>query len=591
MKKIVLFLGLIIFFSPFCLAGSIKAYVSDTKVGIEDTFTFTIEGENIEGEINIVSPLKFDNFTIVGGPNRSHSFSFINGHMSKKDTISFILSPEKLGKITIPSLKVKAGDKEYITKPIEIEVVKGSILSKKRGMGNTFDPFQDFFDDDFFAPPKPRRVGPEDIFIRTEISKKKVYVGEPVLIKFRLYTTVPITQLGLQEAPSFQGFLAYDIDTNQRIRFQPSIIAGKRYNTAVIYKKVLYPTKSGELVIKPLSFVLNAQADFFFGKRVIRKSEPLRIEVLPLPEAPDDFSGLVGNFNIQAKVDTEKAKVGQSISFKIIVSGKGDLKGFEKIMPEHIDGFKIFQSSSRITSQDPINQTKVWDIVLVPIREGTLKIPSIKLVYFDPIVEKYITKKTQELSIVVKGKLLTGGNVGFTGSTENKSVKILNKDIAFIKTGNLDASGYLIKSRFIMVFTVVFSIIFILLGFFIRIVDERRKNNIEFRKKKAYSFFRKKLKLARKLAKKKKSKEFYQTLSKAVISYFSDKFAKPNIELRIDEIEHILKEKNINDKLIKQLTDFVEYCDFESYTPHSSHIKIELIDEANEIIQKVEKEL
>ncbi len=593
MKKIILTLLLTIAFSSMSFAGSVKAYVSNTKIGTEDAVTFTIEGKNLDGALSITSPLKFPGFTIVGGPNRGQSFSIVNGSMSKKETISFVLAPEKEGKFTIPSFTVKAGDKEYKTDPIEIEVVKGSVVPHRRNRGNAYDPFDNFFnDDDFFSPPRPRNVRPEDIFIRTEVSKKKVYVGEPILLKFRLFTTVPITQLGLQDTPSFQGFLAYDVDTNQRIRFQSTVLAGKRYNTAIIYKKVLYPTKSGELVIKPLSFVLNAQADFFFGKRIIRKSEPLRIKVLPLPEVPQNFSGLVGSFDIQASVDSKTAKVGQSISFKVVVSGKGDLKALDNLIPDTIDGFKIFKSSSpKILSQNPIEQTKVWNIVLVPVKEGELTIPPIKLVYFDPLLEKYETKETSPINISVKGQIESGGTVNIVTPSQGHEVRVLNKDIAFIKTGKLDTSKYLVESKSIIIASTVFPILFLVWGFAIRIVDEKRKNNVEYRRQKAYSFFKNKLKLAKKYAKKKKTKEYYQTLSSAVISYFADKFSKPNIELRIDEIEHMLKEKGIEEKLIKQLTDFVEYCDFESYTPHSSGIKTELIEEANEIIQKVEKRL
>ncbi|GEM_PF-1792677 len=592
-RAITILLMITSLFLPLCAKG-VRAYVSFNRIGLNDTLTLTIEGEDVNGELEILSPLKFNGFTIVGGPNSGTSISIVNGSMSKKETLSFVLAPTKTGTLTIPSLKVKAGKDVFTTEPIKVEVVKGSVVPHRRNRGNAFDPFSnfdDFFNDDFFSPPRPRKISLEDIFIRTEVSSKKVYVGEPVLVKFVLFTTVPITQLALKEVPSFQGFLAYDIDTNQRIRFNTTILGGKRYNTAVIYKKVLYPTKSGDLVIPPVSFVLNAQADFFFGKRVIRKSEPLRIRVLPLPPAPDGFSGLVGSFDIQASVDTTSARVGQSITLKVVVSGKGDLKSFDKILPDKLDGFRVFKpSSAEIKEKDPLHQTKVWNIVLVPVREGELRIPSVKLVYFDPLAEKYITKTTGGITVNVKGKVETGGVV-VGQQPSGGTVTLLNRDITYIKTGRLDRVFYLVENKWVIIFVSVFPFVVLAFAFFIRVSDEKKKNNVEYRKTKAYSFFKQRLKEVRRLGKKKKAREFYQSLSKAIISYFSDKLSKPNIELRIDEIENILKEKGIDENLIKQLTDFVEYCDFESYTPHSSGVKLELIDEANEIIQKIERVL
>ena len=592
MKKLVVFIGFTILFSLSSFAGSVKAYVSNSKVGTEDTFTFTIEGENLDGDMVISSPLNFPGFTIVSGPNRGQSISIINGSMTKKTTVSFVLAPEKEGKFTIPSFTVKVGDKEFKTNPIDVEVVSGSIVPKRRNRGNAYDPFDNFFNDDFFPTPRPRHVSAEDIFIRTEVSKKKVYVGEPVLVKFRLFTTVPITQLALQETPSFQGFLAYDVDTNQKIRFESAVVGGRRYNTAIIYKKVLYPTTSGELVIAPVSFVLNAQADFFFGKRVVRKSEPVRIKVLPLPEAPEDFSGLVGNFDIQASCDTKNAKVGQSISLKVVVSGEGDLKSLDNIIPDTIEGFKVFKPSSpKIKSSNPLKQSKVWDVILVPVKEGVLTIPPFKLVYFDPVREKYITKTTNPIEITVKGKVEAGSGQGVISPGGVNELTVLNRDIAYIKTGKIDVFGYIVENKIVLIASGVLPVFFLIFGFMVKIRDEKRKNDAEYRKAKAYSFFKSKLKLAKKYAKKKKSKEFYQTLSKAVVEYFADKFSKHNIDLRIDQIETMLKEKGIDEKLINQLTNFVEYCDFESYTPHSSGIKVELIKEAEEIIGKMEKAL
>ncbi len=591
MKRWATIVAIVLLFPFVAKAGKVRAYVSASKIGIEDTLTFTIEGENLDGDLTIASPLKFPDFTVVSGPNRGTSLSIINSSITKKETLSFVLAPLKEGKLTIPSFTVKAGNKEYKTDPITVEVVSGSILPKRR---NSFrDPFEDFFNDDFFRPPPTRQVRAEDIFIRTETDKKEVYVGEPVIVKYRLFTTVPVTQLALEKVPSFQGFLAYDKDSGKKIRFEAAIVGGKRYSSAVILTKVLYPTMSGELKIPPVSFILTVQADFFFGKRIRRLSEPLRIKVKPLPQPPSDFSGLVGQFDISAQIDKNKAKVGESLTLKVKVFGKGDLKVLENIVPDAMEGFKVFKPSSpSVKARDPVNQQKEWDIVLVPEKEGELTVPPLSLTYFDPETEQYRTETTPPIKVEVKGILKDAVETEQTGANNAKGgIKTLNRDIEFIKTGKLDTVRYIAENGVFKTFVVVLPILSLILGLFVRITDEKRKNDVEYRKNNAYSFFKKKLKKAKKHGKKGNSKEFYQTLSKAVVGYFADKFSKPSIELQMDEVAHILKEKGIEQNLVKQLVDFVEYCDFESYTPHSSGVKLELIDEANQLIQKVEKEL
>ena len=591
MKRSVIIVVFVLLFPFVAKAGKIRAYVSASRIGTEDTLTYTIESENMDGQLSIVSPLKFPGFTVVSGPNSGHSFSIVNGSVSKKETISFVLAPQKEGKFTIPSFTVKVGDKEFKTEPINVEVVSGSVVPKRR---NTFrDPLDDFFNDDFFRPPPTRQVRAEDIFIRTEVDKKTVYVGEPIIVKYRLFTTVPVTQLALEKVPSFQGFLAYDKDTGKKIQFETAVVGGKRYSSAVILTKVLYPTQSGELKVPPISFILTVQADFFFGKRIRRLSEPLRIKVKPLPEPPQDFSGLVGQFEISDSIDKKTAKVGESLTLKVKVSGKGDLKVLENIVPDSIDGFKVFKPSSpSVRVKDPVNQEKEWNIVLVPEREGNLTVPSFSITYFNPETEKYETKVTEPIEVKVSGVMREVNQIG----TENKpelsgGIKPINRDIDFIKTGKLDRVVYLVENSVFKVFVGVLPIFILMFGLFVRVRDEKRKNDVEYRKNNAYAFFKRKLKHAKKFGKKGKSKEFYQTLSKAVVGYFADKFSKPNIELQMDEVAFMLKEKGVDENLVKQLVDFVEYCDFESYTPHSSGVKLELIDEANQLIQKVEKAL
>ena len=91
--------------------------------------------------------------------------------------------------------------------------------------------------------------------------------------------------------------------------------------------------------------------------------------------------------------------------------------------------------------------------------------------------------------------------------------------------------------------------------------------------------------------KKGRGREYYQQISKACISYFADKWNRPVLDLKIDEIGKDLESKNVVPELIRAIVDVVEYCDFESYTPSSNALNRDIMKDAEVAVAKLEKVL
>jgi len=589
MKTIRKFLFILICLTIYqtAFAEQVTAYVSANKVGVEDAFTLTIEAKNYKGDVVFPQIFDIDNFDIVSGPVQGQNMSWINGNVTKLLTHKYTLMPKKTGTFTIPSFNVKIDDREYKTNPITITVVKGSLSPQ------TSTTPRSLFDDDFFAPrPRRTRVTKNSIFVKTEVNKTSVYVNEPIIVSYRVYFNQPISAPSFKEVPDFTGFVTEDVPTPQRIKTQTKVINGERYNTAVIFKKILYPISAGNFTIPSITFSFRVEDPMSFfsaGSVVYRKSSPVQVNVLPFPEPqPDNFSGAIGTFTVISSVDKDRLKTGDSLNYKLTIRGKGNLNPVSSVFPKEVKGFKVFKPGNPVTKKDKSNIIeKTWEIVLVPESTGRLTIPEIPFVYFDPYVKQYVTKTTIKREVEVT----KGASATTTITTENgREVTMLAKDIEYIETNlPVDNVYFVDKSIVFKVILYVAPVLILLLGFVFRITDPSRKSPEQFRKANAYKFFKKNLKEAEKLLKKKKNKEYYSAISSAVIRYFSDKFNKPNIELRIDEIETLLKEREIDEEIIKSLVDIVEYCDFESYTPSGTGQNVKILDETRELIGKLEK--
>lgn len=594
MKAIVKSLIILILLSSQVVKGEdVNAFVSSNKVGVEDAFAFTIEVKNYSGDVLFPEIYEIQNFDIISGPSQGQNMSWINGNVSKSLTHKYTLMPKKTGNFTIPSFKLTVDKKEYTTKPIDIVVEKGSVKPPTQSSPSSL------FDDDFFNPRSRTApvVSNNSLFIRAELDKNRLYINEGITVSFRVFFKQPISAPGFKDLPDFTGFVTEDVPTPPRIQTEIKTINGERYNTAVIFKKILYPISSGELTIPSITFsfrVEDSRSFFSGGSIVYRKSSPLKLTVLSFPEPqPENFSGAIGNFSVISSVDKDRLKTGDSLNYKLTIKGKGNLNQVTSLFPKEVQGFKVFKPGNPSLSRDKNDSLlidKTWEIVLVPEVTGRLSIPEIPFIYFDPVLKDYITKKTIKREVeVAKGTVLETTN---TITNSGEEVAILSNDIEYIETAlPVDNIKYFDNTTIFKISIYGFPGLFLFLGFLLRITDPSRKSPEEYKKAKAFHIFKHNLKEAEKMLKRKKNKEYYSCISSSVTQYFSNKLNKPNLELRIDEIGTILKNKEIEDGLIKSLVDIVEYCDFESYTPSGTGENIKILSETLEIISKLEKQL
>ena len=285
---------------------SIQASVDRTTLSLDDQLTLSvvIQGSNI-GSVPDPEFPKIEHFSTIDSFQGSN-FSWINGKTSLSKTIKYILRPEASGTFTIPPIKVSLEGKTYQTEPISVTV--SPILPHQEDLHPLAQASSSHRPPSLHPDnPSPGQSAQEEsegravqgnIFITNTVNKKKIYVSEQIILTFGFYRRIELWQNPTYQQAPPEGFWVEDLETQP-----PSIRAvnGIEYQVQEI-KKALFPMSPGKHTIGPAS--LSYQGGFFSPPRML-KTEPISIEVLPLPEKgkPADFRGAVGKFTLSAQID------------------------------------------------------------------------------------------------------------------------------------------------------------------------------------------------------------------------------------------------------------------------------------------------
>jgi hypothetical protein len=386
---------------------TVRSQVDATRIGVEDQVQLTISVEGTGGPDTVTLPA-LTNLVVMGGPSQSTQVSIINGRMTQTRSWTYALQPQGEGPAQVGP--VKAG--EETAPAISIEVVAGSVRprqpARRRDPFGT-DPFEDFFGRRRGRPAEPK------VLIQAAPSRRKLRVGEPLLLTYHLYTQVQVADLQFQEAPQYAGFWVEDLE---RPKTPPSgeaaTVGGEPYRRFPIIQKLLFPTRAGTLTIPAATLRIAVPARGFFddGQVIERSTKPVTVTVAALPDVPG-FSGAVGSFEAQATLDRESLPLGDAALLRLRLEGTGNLKWIDRPPAVEVAGAKVYppqvKSDLKVTPQG-IRGSRTWEFVVVPETSGTLEVPAVVFPYFDPKTETVVAAETAPLSLLVEGGTVAAGS-------------------------------------------------------------------------------------------------------------------------------------------------------------------------------------
>jgi hypothetical protein len=567
--------------------------VADTEPVL---LAIVVEGTDLP-DVSVPSLPELINLRVVSGPSTSRSTSFEMSGMSVRRasslTLTYSLAPLGPGRAEIPPITVRIGSETRRTEAIRLQVVSSQ-----------------------GPPPPSRRTGGAEsgsadrggaLFLKAEAAATEVWVGQPVLLTVTLLSAgIDVQRFNWMGLPPFTNLWVEEIDSDPNAERYTTTIGERRYNAYPVLRRILVPTASGDLTVDPFSAQIGVARrtgdifqDFFLQGRateVVRKTDPIRLRVKPLPEAgkPADFSGGVGSFRLRASLDRRDVQANDAIALKVTVEGEGSL---QSAAPPRLDlppDVKVFEPKVSASTTSPggrLTSKKTWEWVLVPLAPGELRIPAMHFHYFDPAQGAYRETAAEGMTVAVKRP--QGGD---QIARARSDVRAIRQDIAFIKPlrGRLEYSHARLYRR--PGFWVLTLLPVIALPVVIAVGRRRarlREDRGLYRSRRARQRARKRLKVAERHMGDADPTAFHEDLARALVEYVADRFDRSPAGLTYDVADELLQSRGVDEALRRRFRACLEACDFARFVPDATRKerRAESAREVGAIIEQLEKVL
>lgn len=584
-------------------------------VGRPFQFTYTVN----QRARDLRAP-EFNNFDYIAGPytSQSSSTSFVNGRRTSSFTMTFTytLMAQKEGTFSIPPATINVGGEHYTSNGVKITVLPED-QPQQTGSGQ-----QPTVNNQRSATGGQQSAtnGSEqgNIFVRTLVSKTKVYEQEAVLLSYKVYVAgVDLKQFTNNTTlPDFTSFLQQKIDL-QDVQLELENYNGRNYQTATIYSTLLYPQKSGDITIEPATFeavlLVPNQArsrsifDDFFNSyttatRTLR-APGTTIHVTPLPTGkPVSYAGGVGKFTMDAKLSATDVKANEAITLTLTIRGAGNMKllktpsvdwpeGFEQYDPKVTNNFK--------TSTGGMSGTRTIEYLAIPRAPGDYILPPVQFGYFDTEKGQYQVLTTPEYTLhIARGagdQSATGVQQSTVSYVNKEDIRELGSDIRYISAANFAPSSEkeVLRIGFgswqmWLLYGCPLTLALLLFVIFRKRIRENA-DLTRVRKRQANSVARKRLKQAKKLMGEAQHKEqFFEEIERASLQYLSDRLSIPTADLNKDTITATLRSKAIDESLIERTNNVLSDAAFARYAPAMGITPEQLYKQTESLINDLE---
>jgi hypothetical protein len=385
-------------------------------LGESARYTITNLGNGTDAiSMPVVSGLQFE---VIA---RSRQFEIFNGTMLPSTVIVMRVTPQIAGIFTIPAATPKS-------QPLVLQVsAPPSVNLSVPGIGVA--PYRAPILSGGSMPKGIHLTEDGSAFVRLNIPKREVYVGESVPVEI---------QLGMRSGfvTSVNGLpkLTGDEFTLNNLSHSPErgeeVLDGQPF--------VLLTWRSVLAVVKPGTFSLSAEAPitvkirtrprresmlddqfgdpFFqnlFGVTVPKDinaaspSSELKVLALPHEGRPPDFHGAIGTFTIESDISPAAAMAGDPLTLRMRVAGSGNFDRVDTTMLDHVDQWKTYPPKSSFNSTDPTGHRgeKTFEQPLIALKPGVQTLPALSFSYFDPNTRRYETARSAPLNVRISPSL------------------------------------------------------------------------------------------------------------------------------------------------------------------------------------------
>lgn len=567
---------------------------------------------NVRGSKSFQAPA-FKGLDVLFGPaqSQSSSFQFVNGRQSQSFTLSYSyqLRAPQAGTYHFGRASIVVDGKTYQSEPFKLEVLAAEKTPVQQGSSTQRQqPTRAQNTQETSTMPD---VKDQDLFVTASVNKRSPYVGEQMLLTYRIYTAIPVEQFSIYKTPSNKGFWTEELKVATDEQEQ-EVIDNRLYVYADIRKVALFAQESGTHTLEPMEVEALAQVQaprqrsgsifdifddaFFTPTQTVKKnlrSKPIKINVKPLPAEgrPASFDGLVGDYRIHLNYDQNQTiRANEAITFTFTVSGKGNIEMIHAPQIQFPPDFEVYEpkiSHNKQVSASGVSGSATFEYIVVPRNRGVYRINAFRYSFFNPQTERYTEETIPEIVLNVEGgkdmPVATASNARFSNTSD---------DIAYIRTetGKWNKSGQ--RFLFSPLFWFILlgeCLLFAVIGLLYRIQRKKNADITGQKNRKAAREAKKCLRKAAFLLDEPHKDAFYIEISQALWGFLANKLNIPQADLSIDNARNGLKERMVSEGLTHQFITTLEHCEFERFSPTPTGLAgmKSLYSEAEDIIYRV----
>ena len=554
---------------------------------------------------------EFTNFDYIAGPftSQSSSTSFVNGRHTSTFTLTYTytLMANQEGNFTIQPATIKVDGKQYTSNGVRITVLPPdktpTATTDNSSTGNASATSQ-----------QPSRDHAENIFLRTLVNKTKVHEQEVVLLTYKLYfSNVDVAQFtNNTRLPEFKGFLKQELDMGE-IQTELEHYDGCNYQTAVLYRTLLFPQRSGDIVIEPAQFeavlrvrnraqVRSIFDDFFDSyttatKALIAPGVTIHVSSLPTGK-PVGFSGGVGQFSISSAISDTLLQANEAVTMTLVIQGVGNMKLLKTPVIDWPEGFEVYDpkvTNNFKNTTAGVSGTKVIEYLAIPRAGGTYVIPPVQFSYYDVEDDMYRTLTTEEYTLTINRGVGEESNATVVNNyVQKEDIQQLGNDIRYIQTKELllpTSSPHRLMTFGSFTFWMWYILPTILAAVLFIIFRKQIKENADItrmRYKKANKVAQRRLRAAEQLLRQNKKEAFFEEIERAAWTYLSDRLSIPTAQLNKENIAQILCNKGVSEYLVKEILHVLATAEFARYAPSSDYAMQDIYNDTTRIINQLE---
>jgi len=550
-------------------ATSVRAYVSPgTKMELGSQFILNVEITGVRSLGQTPQLPELASFAHYLGSNSQSSVRSVGGRTAVSLTIQYRYQAITEGEFRIPPFEVVVGQATHTTEAVELSIAEARPQSSQQPENG---------------------IGPDDLFITAEASETSVREGEPLVVEYRIWTRVDVTNFGLTRVPEPEGFWAQDITPSGSPQVEQLTRDGVAYASAVIRRVALVPSGVGEHTLEPIGVEAQVRvrgrrdafqdifgrSSLFGGSTTVPTtvlSNGLTIDVQPLPPGrPESFSGVVGNLRLTAALDRDSVEANDAVTLTLRVSGEGNIRAITAPEPAFPPDFEVFPpevSQSINPTATGLAGSKTFEYVIIPRAPGQREVPSVALAYLDDVTGAYRTLESGVLPLEVSGTVIDG-----PGALARGGVAQLREDIRFIHLGSLElrrTGSPLFNGAGFWLFALL-PLVGVVGAVGLRRHWDLLEGDVAYaRGRRAGRVAKKRLAEASRLASGDDPRAFYAEVARALRGFIADRLNVAEAGLQTTELDVLLTNSGVEQGTRDDLRGCLEHCDRQRFAPPES---------------------